>query len=143
MAVYSFYCDNHGGFEANGKMENPPKWRRCPDCYRWAQRVYTAPQFTEDRQRLFRNPVDGTNFSWTLGKPMPDTRKAYEKELASLGAEPVSRQTMPESWKQNEAYKKHVESGGERIEAIEKAAHPAAKPGPTVLEQLKKSNVTI
>ena len=123
-------------------MDAPPGWRRC-HCQRWGKRIFTPPQFTEDRQRLFRNPVDGTKFSWTLGKEMPESRKEYERELAAVGCEPVSPHTMPQAWKDNIAYKQHVESGGERDRAFETQRHPAAVKAPTVLEQLKKSDVRI
>lgn len=144
MALYSFRCDWHGSFDANGSMDAPPKWQHCPECNRWSQRVITVPQFNEDRTRFFRNGVDGTKHSHALGHEMPDSRRDYYRELESKGCEPCSPQTMPQAWKDNAAYKKHVESGGERDRKFELAQHPATqKRTVTVLDQLKKSGITI
>ena len=142
MAVYQFFCQNcHDYFEAEYNMNST---KQPVHCYSVGLRVFTAPPFTEDRQRFFRNPVTGTKFSFTLGHEMPDSRRQYEKQLAAMGAEPVSRATMPTVWKENLEYAAYVKSGGERVTSFEKARHPATGPGKlTVLEQLKKSGVKI
>lgn len=125
-------------------MSAPPRFRRCAQCQRWSQRVFSVPQFTQDNTRLFRNGVDGTRHSHALGKEMPDSRKEYYRELEAKGCEPCSPQTMPQAWKDNVAYKKHVESGGERDRRFELAQHPATgKRTVSVLDQLKKSGIRI
>ena len=145
MALYSFlclYCAEQ--FDASGEMANPPQLARCERCDNPARRVFTAPQFTQDSTRLFRNSNDGTNFSYTLGKPMPDSRTEYYRELDKIGAEPVSKQTMPESWKENAAYKKHVATGGDRDKKFETARHPSSGPGAmTVSAQMKAKGIKI
>lgn len=47
---------------------------------------------------------------------MPETRKELEALAAQKGIEFVSPSSMPEEWKEAVAYKKHVDSGGERLE---------------------------
>lgn len=144
MATYAFTCSWHGEFEGRGEMQNPPRFQRCPQCSRWAQRRFTAPQFTEDRIRLYRNPVDGTRHSYTLGAEMPDSKREYYRQLAALGAEPVSHQNMPQAWKENLEYKRHLASGGQRDERFEHERHPSGKKKTlTVSEQLKSSGVKI
>lgn len=138
MATYAFYCVWHGEFDANGMMESPPQQSRCTTCGHWSPRRFTAPQFTEDRQRL------GPKFSKALGAPMPDTRRGYERELAKLGAEPCSPKTMPQAWKEGIEYKRHVDSGGERDRAFETKPHPSSKPGKlTVQAQMKAAGTRI
>lgn len=140
MAIYEFECEIHGRFSAPGSMDDPPKERECLSCGAMGARVFLAPQFQEDRTRFFRNPLTGTKHSYTLGHEMPDNRRDYERELASKGAEPVTRDSMPTEWKENAAYQQHVKTGGERDPSFEKARHPASKPGTvTVLGQMRDS----
>jgi hypothetical protein len=109
-----------------------------PCCDQQAARVFGDFQFTEDRCRQFRNPVDGTEFSYSLGRRYPQSRGERDALFAQIGCEPVTPGTMPEKWKWHQEYAEHKRHGGERLpnDGYE------AKPGKlTVLEQLRKSNV--
>lgn len=112
-----------------------------PCCESQAERVYGNFQFSEDRTRFFRNPVDGTRFSYSLGMQYPDTRAARDKTFAALGCEPVTRKTMPENWRWHQEYAEHKRQGGERLPGD---GAPISKPvGITVREQFRRSGVKV
>jgi len=122
-------------------MGKAPTRVSCEACGRHAHRIYGF-HFTEDRTRLFRNPVDGTTFSYSLGEQMPDNRADYHRLLAEKQCEPVTRGTMPAQWRDEQQYLEHVKHGGERDKSFESPAPPPVKTK-TVLEQLRESNVKI
>lgn len=88
---------------------------------------------------MFRNGIDGSTFSYSLGTEMPDNRRAYHELLADRQCEPVTRKTMPTQWKENAQYLEHVQHGGER-----ETYTPPTKPvGKTVLQQMRESNFRV
>lgn len=111
-----------------------------PCCEFDAQRVYGNFQFSEDRTRFFRNPVDGTTHSYSLGMQYPDTRAKRDATFTALGCEPVTRKTMPESWRWHQEYAEHKRRGGEPLPNDGAAATPGKL---TVLDQLRRSGVKI
>jgi hypothetical protein len=145
MAVYAFECSEHGEFDHHGSMKAPPTLAPCPRCSRVGMRVFTVPQFSEDRARLWRSGVDGSRFSYSLGRSMPDDRNGVRSAFDAIGAEPVTRKTMPKAWKQDQAYRKHVLETGQRIEREEKGPPVSErKPvGVTVSEQLRRSGIKV
>lgn len=143
MARYAFACASGHETIINHPMEAAglPDRVLC-ECGRVACRVYGF-HFQEDRTRLFKNPVDGSRFSYALGELMPDNRRDYQRLLDEKGCEPVTPATMPEPWKENQQYREHVMNGGDRDPKFETA--PSAPPvkTKTVLQQLRESNVRI
>jgi hypothetical protein len=140
MARYAYACAEHHETVATFPMGEAASRITCERCGRLAARIYGF-HFVEDRTRFFRNPVDGTSFSYSLGVQMPDNRADYHRLLAAKGCEPVTPGTMPEQWKENQAYREHVTSGGDRDAAFEQP-QPATC-GKTVLQQLRESDVRI
>ena len=121
-------------------MGQSPPTIDCP-CDGIAKRIYGNFQFSEDRTRFFRNPVDGSKFSYSLGMEHPDTRADYRRVLDGLGCEPVTAKTMPERWKEDRQYLEHVQHGGERLP---RDGAPEPKPvGMTIREQMDKSNFRV
>ena len=110
---------------------------RVPCCECDATRVYGDFQFTEDRCRQFRNPVDGTKHSYSLGMEYPDSRGKRNAVFDALGCEPVTPGTMPEQWKWHQEYAEHKRHGGE---PLPNDGYVAPKGTVTVLDQLRKSN---
>jgi hypothetical protein len=132
MVQYAFECPDRHETIVRAPMGEAPSRTLC-ECGRMAHRVYGF-HFQEDRTRFFRNGVDGTSFSYSLGTQMPDTRHAYHALLDATGCEPVTPGTMPAQWKENAQYLEHVQHGGER--------EPPPKPQPTgttVLQQMRES----
>jgi hypothetical protein len=121
-----------------GSAPSNPKHQACGYA---ALRIYDC-NFAEDRYRFFKNPVDGTSFSYSLGIEHPDNRRDYYAALEQRGCEPVTRATMPERWKRDQEYLDHVRTGGERIDAEE---HPPPGPavGVRVLDQMRKTGFRV
>jgi hypothetical protein len=113
MARYDFVCRIDGRFEVSLPMCGAIE-AACPTCGAQAKRIYTLPQFTQDTLRLWRNHIDGSRFSYTLGQEMPETRRDLERLYIQKGWEPVSKATMPEEWKENAEYRAQVDAGGQR-----------------------------
>lgn len=109
-----------------------------PCCEHDATRVYGVFQFNEDRCRQFRNPVDGTSHSYSLGCQYPQSRRERDALFSALGCEPVTRGTMPEQWKWHQEYAEHKRHGGE---ALPNDGYVPPKSDVTVLDQLRKSDV--
>lgn len=121
-------------------MGQAPPTVDCP-CDGIAKRIYGNFQFSEDRYRFFKNPVDGSRHSYALGMEHPDNRSDYHRVLTALGCEPVTRKTTPTSWKEDQQYLEHVQHGGERLP---RDGAPEPKPvGVTVSEQMRKSNFRV
>ncbi len=140
MATYAYRCAVHPCrpshiVEKWFDMGSAPASIRCEEHGADCKRVYDF-QFSPDNTRFFRNPVDGTRFSYSLGREMPDSKSELFREYEQRGIEPVTRKTMPEAWKADQEYAAAVRSG----EKIEKPKPDISK-GVTVLEQLRKSNV--
>lgn len=106
-------------------------------CEYEANRVYGDFQFTEDRCRQFRNPVDGSKFSYSLGQEYPQSRGERDALFGALGCEPVTRGTMPAQWKWHQEYADHKLHGGE---PLPNDGYVAPKGDVTVLDQLRKSD---
>jgi len=70
---------------------------------------------------------------------MPDNRRDRNKMYEQMGAEPVTRGTMPQSWKENQEYAEHIRNGGER----DTFKNIDISGGEKVIAQLRKSNVRI
>jgi hypothetical protein len=139
MAIYEYVCREGHRFELHFPMGGAPVVLPC--CTEtYAQRVFGNFQFSEDRCRFFRNPIDGTQHSYSLGMQYPDTRAARNATFAALGCEPVTRKTMPENWRWHQEYAEHKAHGGERLP---NDGHVAQAGTLTVLDQLRKSNVRI
>jgi hypothetical protein len=120
-------------------MDAIPDAVPCEACGAPARRrIGYAVHSSEDRYRFFRNPIDGSKFSYAFGQEHPDNRQAYNATCERLGCEPVTRKTMPEAWKDDQAYAEHVTHGG-APEPYDGRPPTAGKL--TVLDQLKKSNV--
>lgn len=133
MAVYEYRCPDAHLTQWSGAMGEAPQYMLC-DCAQTALRVYGDFQFQEDRYRFFRNPVDGGNYSYSLGREHPDNRTEYHRACAELGTEPVTRKTMPRAWKEDQDYREHVAHGGKREEH-----KPGAPVGQSVLQQMQTS----
>lgn len=134
MAQYAYACAGDHETVVHATMGEAPTTVLCETCGRRAHRVYGF-HFSEDRTRFFRNGIDGTKFSYALGKEMPDNRNEYHAILEATGSEPVTRGTMPTQWKENSEYLEHVQHGGER----EKPAAPRGTSGKSVLQQMRES----
>lgn len=138
MAVYEYRCASGHLIEWHCKMGEAPASVPC-GCDGDAVRVYGNIQFSEDRCRLFRNPTDGSSFSYSLGMPYPQSRTQRNMVFDAIGCEPVTRGTMPEQWKCDQEYREHRQHGGERDATFEKT-QTGSKPGTvTVLDQLRNA----
>lgn len=136
MAVYEYRCEVcHVTFQANYAMGSAPSNPKHPPCGYAALRIYDV-NFSPDRYRFFRNPIDGSKFSYALGIEHPDNRKDYYQALEERGCEPVTAGTMPTRWKEDQAYLAHVTSGGERIKSEEQPP-PGQAVGMRVVDQMK------
>ena len=121
-------------------MQDAARFILC-DCGETAQRVFGNFYCQEDRYRFFRNPIDGTSYSYSLGREHPDNRVDYHRACEELGSEPVTPKTMPVRWKEDQEYREHVNHGGAREE---RAPIGSQKPvGKTVLEQLQRSGIRV
>lgn len=142
MAVYGYRCETCCvAFQASYPMGQAPSAPTHEPCGAPAKRVYEF-HFQEDRYRLFRNPVDGTTHSYSLGIEHPDNRADYHQALAERGCEPVTAGTTPTKWKEDREYLAHVRSGGERLKHEEQPP-PGPPVGVSVLEQMKKSGFRV
>ena len=138
MAQYAYACPCGRETVVRAAMGEAKDIATCEACGSRAHRVYGF-HFTEDRTRFFRNPVDGTSFSYSLGQQMPDNREEYHALLEAKGVEPVTRGTMPSQWKENAEYLEHVQHGGER-----EASQPSSAPvGKTIVQQMRESNFRV
>jgi len=70
---------------------------------------------------------------------MPDSRNERNRLYDAMGAEPVTRGSMPQSWKENQEYAEHVRNGGER----DTFKNIDISGGKKVIDQLRKGNVRI
>lgn len=143
MAYYEYRCVPrlmHGDWHVVRQWHNmgeAPASVACDEHGTTCKRVYDF-QYSPDNTRFFRNPVDGSSFSYTLGHEMPDNKRALYKEYERRGIEPVTRKTMPEAWKADQEYAAAVRAG----ESREKPKTDISK-GTSVTEQLRNSNVRI
>lgn len=119
-------------------MGSAPKSVRCSDHGQDCTRVYDF-QFAEDRTRFFRNPIDGSSYSYSLGHAMPDTKAKLHAEYERRGIEPVTPKTMPDQWKENQEYAASVRAGGAR----DTEPKIDISKGPTVRGLLRESNIRI
>jgi len=141
MARYEYRCANGHRHERDFDMGDAVG--ELPCCEYNAVRVFGNFQFSEDRCRQFRNPQDGSRFSYALGMEYPQSRGERDKVFAALNCEPVTRGTMPEAWKRDQEYHEHTKHGGARDFAFERAQCGSRAGSTTVLSQLRESNVKI
>lgn len=123
MPSYVTHCVNCGPQEFLARMSEASEFMPCPVCLRPRPQRFFAPQFVEDRVRLWRG-VHGNRFSHALGAEMPDSRGERDRLAAEKGVEFVGKAEFLASNKEAaEAveYKAHVDSGG----AAEKSKPPA------------------
>lgn len=139
MPLYLYACPEHGAVQVRHSMDEVGSAKPCPDCGAQSTRIFTVPQYNPDNTRFFRNPVNGTRFSYHLGREMPETRSEYKSLCDKMGIEPVTSKTMPEQWKQDQEYLQHVRNGGER----DTATNTDISRGPKVKDMLRESNVRI
>lgn len=114
---YDVRCANCGTQEAWAKMSTSDV-AECPVCGRDRPKAISLPNFQEDRVRFFRGAL-GNGYSHALGEQMPDSRQARDRRAKEKGVEFVSKaEHLSENKEAAEAveYRKHVDSGGERIE---------------------------
>jgi len=125
-------------------MGTAPGATPCGSCHRMAQRVIGDFQFTEDRTRFFRNAVDGTRFSYSLGQEYPDSRRDRDALFSEKGCEPVTRGTEPTYLRENREYLAHLQSGGDRDRRFEATPpEPPKKGSVTVLSQMRDTNFRV
>ena len=128
---YDVECANCGTQEAWAKMSTSGV-AECPVCGRDRPKAISLPQFQEDRVRFFKGAL-GTGYSHALGEMMPDSRQARDRRAKEKGVEFV---TLSEHLSENKeaadavAYRKHVDSGGERVEVPRPGVDPAFVPKP-------------
>ncbi|GAC1407112.1 MAG: hypothetical protein NVSMB64_13560 [Candidatus Velthaea sp.] len=111
---YEYECPTHGRFDESYKMGEAPRSRGCglmkatrtmdewgslDYCVQTAVRVFTPPQFTEDRTRFWNNGRDRTRYSAALGMTMPDSRAERDRVCKEKGIEFVTRREVPADWK--------------------------------------------
>lgn len=120
-------------------MGSAPTSIQCQEHGTPCRRIYDF-QYNQDNTRFFRNAVDGTTFSYSLGHEMPASKSELYKEYDARGIEPVTRKTMPEAWKADQEFADAVRHG----EIVEQPKPtPDISRGTKVLDQLRKSNVRI
>lgn len=131
MPRYDVVCPVCGPREIVARISEAASFMPCDVCGVPRPQVIHAPQFTEDRVRLWRG-VNGGRYSYALGGEMPDSRQARDRIAASKGVEFVGKSEFLASNKEAAeavAYHDHVQSGGKR-EDPRPASAPAwqAKP---------------
>lgn len=139
MPKYLYSCPIDGEVELLHGMAEVASHKPCPKCGQNSARIFTVPQYNPDNQRFFRNPVNGSRYSFHLGREMPESRREYVKLCDSMGIEPVTAKSMPEPWKQDQEYLQSVRSGGAR----DTSNNADISQGPKVADMLRDSNVRI
>lgn len=135
MPRYEFACCRH--FELVRPMSEASFPAICPDCGEPAQRIFTVPQFTEDRRRLWRNR-EGTRYHHQIGGERPESRKEEEALLKARGQEMVPWNETPPHFQRAREYGDYLAAGGEALPPDEVAAivNEPKEPEPTIAEQL-------
>ncbi len=127
MPVYEVACPNCGPQEIVARMSEAQTFMPCGLCGRPRPQVIHAPNFQEDRLRMWKGPL-GNGYSHALGQYMPDSRSERDRIAKAKGVEFIS---LGEHLKENKeaaealAYRQHVDSGGDR--ALDKPL-PAKSP---------------
>lgn len=140
MPLYAFDCTNCGrDFDYFAKMsEISAAAPGCPYCHAPGRRVFTVPQYSEDRTRFFRGP-SGSRYSYMLGQNMPESRAEFHKICEQKGIEPVSRSTMPEGWKAAAQYARHVREGGDRVDPASVLPKEKAEPVKSIRDMVREN----
>lgn len=117
MPMYGFECTSCGReFDYYARMsEIAHASPGCPYCHGTSRRIFSVPQYSEDRTRFFRGAT-GTRYSHMLGQDMPESRSEFHRICEQKGIEPVSRASIPSHWKEAASYARHVRDGGERVD---------------------------
>lgn len=114
---------------------------RCSQCGGGCWKPECAPLFQEDRRRLFRNAIDGTDKSYALGRQMPQSRAEMRALEKQRGVEFTTELSAVERTRVE--YAKHLETGGERCMTAEQL-NPVKSDNyslvPKMLENLRKDN---
>lgn len=129
MPLYDISCANCGTQETFARMSEAREsdLLPCPICERPRPRLIMLFQHTEDRVRFFKGAL-GNGYSHALGQMMPDSRSERDRVARERGVEFV---TLSEHLNENKeaadalAYRKHVDTGGERVESPGPGVDPA------------------
>jgi putative FmdB family regulatory protein len=109
MPVYEFECRRHGRYEEHRQMGD---FRPlvCDTCGRYAFKIFSVPNFQEDRSRFWRGR-DGSRYSSALGCELPDSRGDIAALARAKGIE-FDAHEMPH-------VKRAVEVGRAKREGVE------------------------
>ncbi|MDE2102032.1 MAG: zinc ribbon domain-containing protein [Patescibacteria group bacterium] len=143
MPLYEYQCDE-GVFDVRRPMGEAAAQEPCPSCGKLARRVFTAPHFTEDRTRFWRNSR-GTRFCGSLGEDLPDSRKDAEALARAKGVEFMTSDEVPANLRFAQEYGRHLKHGGDRINnaAAARAMSAPQEPAKTIVEALRESGVRL
>lgn len=136
MPQFDVRCPEHGVQTVVRSMNDDRKFT-CPQCGARAAWIVTPFFFQEDRMRLWRNPVNGTRYSFALGAEMPDSVRERDKLAREKGVEFVSAgELLRDNKEARDAveYGKHVATGGKREEWQPKTTTRWRKGNPKVNE---------
>lgn len=107
-------------------MSQGAEFMPCPVCTRLRPQVFHAPNFTEDRTRLWKGPM-GNGYSTALGEYMPQSRRERDALAKKKGIEFCNLAELQADNKEAAdaiAYKTYVDAGGARDERPEPVAAP-------------------
>lgn len=119
MPTYVTRCLVCGDLEQVARIKDAAQFMPCPICGGLRPQVMHAPQFVEDRVRLWRG-ANGDRYSYALGAEMPDSRQARDRMAREKGVEFIGKADFLASNPEAKAaveYKAHVDSGGAREES--------------------------
>ncbi len=90
MPTYVLRCVNCGDQETVARMSEAAEKMPCPICQRERPQVFHAPQFQEDRLRMWTGPM-GNGYSHALGEQMPSSRSERDRIAKAKGVEFCSK----------------------------------------------------
>lgn len=131
---FVYRCPIHGDFEEDFRIGQAPNAVVC--CSVMALRVFTAPQFTEDRRRFGRDGI-----SPATGMRRAQSRDEAKRQEKALGIEFMAKDEVPAHLQNARAYGAHLKAGKPALPPDVAAAlcSPPPEPAPSLVEALRKN----
>lgn len=132
--LFVYRCEIHGEMEEDFRVGQAPNAIVC--CSLMAKRVFTAPQFSEDRRRF-----GGERISGATGMPAAQSRDEEKRIEKALGIEFMTRDEIPTHLHNARTYGAHLKAGKPALPPDLAAAlcSPPPEPTPSIVEALRKN----
>lgn len=112
----------------------------CPACNEVSPRVFTAPQFTEDRRRFA-----GERLSAATGQLIAQSRTQERMIEKAMDIEFMTKADAPANVKNAAAYSQHLRTGGDPLpnKVVAALVSPPPEKKKTIVEMMRENPVRL